>query len=105
LFISRRTLWNHYYRISRKLGARNIRDALRILQTEPLEQAMHTLRLSPRGREVFMLIREGLNNKGISERLGMGISGVKRHKEKMLLQNKCSTMLELIAKHHGMGSE
>ena len=30
----------------------------------------------------------------------MSVSGVKRHKEKMLLQNNCSTLLELIAKYH-----
>ena len=50
----------------------------------------------------FMLIMEGLNIKKISERLGMSISGVKRHREKMLLQNGCTDMLELIAKYHGM---
>jgi len=49
-----------------------------------------------------MLIMEGLNIKKISERLGMSISGVKRHREKMLLQNGCTDMLELIAKYHGM---
>jgi hypothetical protein len=32
----------------------------------------------------------------------MSINGVKRHRETMLLQNNCATMLELIAKYHGM---
>ena len=29
----------------------------------------------------------------------MGVNGVKRHKEKMLHQNNCETMRELIAKY------
>ena len=66
---------------------------------------MSTLRFSPRGKEVFMLIREGMPDKRIAECLGMGGSGVKRHKEKMLLDNNCASILELIAKYHGMAVE
>ena len=63
------------------------------------------LHFSPRGKEVFLLVREGLTHKQIGERLGMSTNGVKRHKEKMLLQNKCATILELIAKYHGIRGE
>jgi len=87
--------------IRKTLGASSTLEMLHILRTVS-ENAAPALRFSPRGKEVFMLIKEGLTNKRISERLGMGVSGVKRHKEKMLLQNKCATMLELIAKYHGM---
>ena len=66
---------------------------------------MPMLRFSPRGKEVFLLIKEGLSHKQVSERLGMGINGVKRHREKMLLQNNCATILELIAKYHGAHGE
>jgi DNA-binding CsgD family transcriptional regulator len=48
-----------------------------------------------------MLIMKGLSIKEISGRLGIGISGVKRHREKMLLQNECTNMLQLVAKYHG----
>lgn len=47
----------------------------------------------------------GCTYKEIAERLGISISGVYRHREKMLLQNKdgdtdtCESMLELAAKH------
>ena len=104
LFIAECTLRNHLYNIRKKLGAHSIRDIVRLQEIMPV-QNVSTLRFSPRGREVFILIREGLTNKGISERLGMGVSGVKRHKEKMLLQNHCASMLELIAKFHGMDGE
>jgi DNA-binding CsgD family transcriptional regulator len=37
----------------------------------------------------------------IGERMGMSLSGVTRHKEKMLLQNDCNSMTELLLKYHG----
>jgi DNA-binding CsgD family transcriptional regulator len=104
LFIARCTLRNHIYNIRKKLGAHSIREIVRLQQVMPIH-AMSTLRFSPRGQEVFKLIREGLSNKHIGERLGMGVSGVKRHKEKMLLQNNCATILELIAKYHGTDAD
>jgi DNA-binding CsgD family transcriptional regulator len=74
------------------------------MQTVPVNAA-HTLRLTPRGKEVFLFVKEGLTNKRIAERMGISVSAVKRHKEIMLLQNKCSSMLELIAKYHGTAGE
>lgn len=58
------------------------------------------LRLTPRGLEVFMDILKGLSTKEVAENLGMSTSCVRRHKEKMLLQNNCGTMMELIARHY-----
>lgn len=58
------------------------------------------LRLTPRGLEVFMHILKGLSTKEVAENLGMSTSCVRRHKEKMLLQNNCGTMLELITRHY-----
>lgn len=62
---------------------------------------MSTIRLTPRGREVFELAMRGLSIKEISEYLGISYSGVLRHREKMLLVNKCASMLQLIAKYQG----
>ena len=58
------------------------------------------LKLTPRGAEVFQLILTGMSDKKIGEALGMSYSGVRRHKEKMLLVNGCNTLLELVAKYH-----
>lgn len=66
---------------------------------------MSTIILTPRGREVFELIMRGLTIKEISERLEISYSGVLRHREKMLLANRCNSMLELIAKYHGTHTE
>ena len=41
----------------------------------------------------------------ICERLGMGINGIKRHKDKMLWQNNCETMAELVAKYRRAARE
>lgn len=63
-------------------------------------KAISPLRLTPRGAEVFALILNGVNDVSIGQRLGISYSAVRRHREKMLLQNSCDTMLELIAKHN-----
>jgi DNA-binding CsgD family transcriptional regulator len=104
LFITTGSLYQHLARIRKKSGARNNRELLHLLRKTP-EHVMNTLRFTPRGREVFALIIEGLTSKGISERLGMGINGIKRHKDKMLLQNDCETMRELIAKYRQAAGE
>ena len=70
-----------------------------MLNTE-LEFKSHYLKLTPRGAEVFRLILEGVTDHGIAKRLGISYSGVRRHKEKMLLANGCASMLELVAKYH-----
>jgi DNA-binding CsgD family transcriptional regulator len=63
------------------------------------------IKLSPRGKEVFALIVEGMSSKRIGERLGISVSGVRRHKEKMLIRNKCASMLELLAKYNGKNDD
>lgn len=64
------------------------------------ESAISGLELTPRGKEVFCLMLDGLSDAQIAERLGISYSGVRRHKEKMLLVNGCTTVLELIAKNY-----
>lgn len=61
-----------------------------------------TVRLSPRGKDVLRLFMRGFTYKQISENLGMSISGVRRHREKMLWQNDCESVLELIAKYEAL---
>jgi DNA-binding CsgD family transcriptional regulator len=104
LFVTTGSLYQHLSRIRKKFGARNNRELLHILR-KTSEYAMYTLRFTPRGREVFALIMEGLTSKRISERLGMGVNGIKRHKDKMLWQNDCETMRELIAKYRHAAGE
>jgi DNA-binding CsgD family transcriptional regulator len=104
LFITPGSLRLHLTRLRKKLNVHSNRELLHILRKTP-EHAMYTLRFTPRGREVFALLIEGLTSKVISERLGMGVNGIKRHKDKMLLQNNCETMRELIAKYYSTVGE
>ncbi|WP_291447667.1 LuxR C-terminal-related transcriptional regulator [Desulfovibrio sp.] len=62
---------------------------------------MPSIKLTPRGKEVFSMILNGTSNKCIAKHLGMSLSGVRRHREKMLLQNDCENTLELLAKYYG----
>ncbi len=104
LFVDAETIYTHLANIREAIGARNSFEMLSLLHAEK-DNAMPTIRLSPRGKEVFALLLQGLNNAAIGGRLGMGVNGVKRHREKMLLQNGCKSILELIAKYHGTGGE
>ncbi|WP_418216122.1 LuxR C-terminal-related transcriptional regulator [Bilophila wadsworthia] len=98
------TVYWHLAIIRKIFGVHSNIELLHQLTEEP-EMDMSTIQLTPRGREVFELVLHGLSIKEISERLGISYSGVLRHREKMLLVNKCASMLELIAKYHGTYTE
>ena len=61
--------------------------------------------LTPRGRNVFELVLEGKTINEIAELLCISHSGVLRHREKMLEQNGCHSMNELVAKYYGLLSD
>lgn len=57
--------------------------------------------LTPRGACVFYMSLNGFTTVRIAHDLKMTTSGVRRHREKMLMVNKCNSMLELAAKYYG----
>ena len=57
------------------------------------------IRVSPRGKQVLDLFSRSFSRQQIAEQLGMSVSGVRRHCEKMLWKNGCESMLALIAKY------
>lgn len=57
------------------------------------------MKLSPRGRQILELFMHGMTYKQIAKQLSISRSGVRRHLEKMLWQNECKSMLELIARY------
>ena len=59
------------------------------------------IRLTPRGKKVLELYMRGHTYRQIAKHLGMSVGGVRRHLEKMLLQNNCDSMLKIIAKYQG----
>lgn len=99
LCIDRAIVYLHLAHIRKSVGAHSSIEMLHILLDEP-ETSRNPLKLTPRGAEVFQLILKGMSDKKIGETLGMSYSGVRRHKEKMLLANDCNDMLELVAKYY-----
>lgn len=59
----------------------------------------------PRGRKIFQLILAGKTSKEIAEHFCISYSGVLRHREKMLEQNDCHSMTELIAKYYNLSDD
>jgi DNA-binding CsgD family transcriptional regulator len=57
------------------------------------------VKLSPRGREVMEVFMRGCTYRQIAQCMGINLSGVQRHREKILWQNDCESMLELIARY------
>ena len=60
----------------------------------------NAIKLTPRGATVFGLTLQGVNDKKIADLMGISYSAVRRHKEKMLHSNGCTTMLELVATYY-----
>lgn len=97
--IDRKVVYLHLANIRKSIGAHSSIEMLHLI-LDDLGASRNPLKLTPRGAEVFQLILKGMSDKKIGEALGMSYSGVRRHKEKMLLVNGCNTILELVAKYH-----
>lgn len=64
------------------------------------ECKIRQLILTPRGAEVLQLSVTGMSGREIGKKLGISFSAVKRHKEKMLLANSCTSIQDLIAVYY-----
>lgn len=104
LSIDIKTVYRHLANIRKELGVHSSIEIL-YFTTNDSEFKPHNIRLTSRGKEVFQLILEGLSDKQVGERLGISYSGVRRHKEKMLIANECESMLELISKYYANCTE
>lgn len=102
LFVSYGTIRWHLVNLRRYFKVRTTRELLHKLEVDCIADAPAStsqIKLSPRGKEVFDLFMRSFTHREIAERLGMSVSGVRRHCEKMLWKNGCNTMLALIAKY------
>jgi DNA-binding CsgD family transcriptional regulator len=101
LAISYGTVRWHLVNLRRGFSVRTTRELL--LQIEAVPTSVDTvpekIKLSPRGKEVLELFMRSFTYSQIAEELGMSVSGVRRHCEKMLWKNGCESMLCLIAKY------
>jgi DNA-binding CsgD family transcriptional regulator len=97
--ITNGTLRQYILIITKAFGVHSTLELLLMLDTTGLSDAP-AVRLTPRGKEVLRLLLTGMTNRRIGECMGISLSGVRRHREKMLQQNGCESMLELIARYH-----
>ena len=55
------------------------------------------IKISPRSKEIIELFMKGKTYKQIADQLKISVSGVRRHMEKIIIQNKCKSALEFIS--------
>ena len=101
---SRKLIHLHLSRIRKKFSVHTTLEIMRCTG-ETLAYPKHPIKLTPRGAEVFRLSLSGVNTTRIARCLKISRSGVRRHREKMLMANGCNSMLELVAKYYGTYAE
>ena len=99
LSISREVIYLHLANARKKLNAHNSIELLYIISKNKNFDNTR-IKLSPRGCEVFQLIIIGLTNRQIATYLKISQSTVRKHKEKMLSDNECTSMIELVSKYY-----
>lgn len=87
--------------LARAREALDVHTSIQMLQPEQhTASPQNAIKLTPRGTTVFELTLQGVNDKKIADLMGISYSAVRRHKEKMLYSNGCTTMLELVATYY-----
>lgn len=99
LCISRKTVYRHLEDIRNNLNTHNSITILYNIYGE-CKCKKQNIKLTPRGFEVFSLIIQGKTDSYISKQLGISYSGVRKHKEKMLEQNDCTSIWQLLGKYY-----
>ena len=104
LYITYGTVRWHLLNLRKAYSVHSTRELLLVADARA-SNTPQPVRLSPRGKEVLELFMRGFTYREIAEQLGMSRSGVSRHREKILWQNDCKSMLELIAKYRAWLAE
>lgn len=90
----------HLFHIRKKFSVHTTIEIMRCVG-EMITYPRAPIKLTPRGTYVFYMSLNGFTTVRIARDLKMTKSGVRRHREKMLLVNDCNSMLELAAKYYG----
>lgn len=101
LSIQRATVYRHQATIRKLYNVNGSIELMRAIISET-KRNLSQLVLTPRGKEVFELVLDGKTSNEIAGFLGISYSGVLRHREKILEQNDCHSMNELVAKYYGL---
>ena len=105
LSIHRTTVYRHQATIRTEYGVHGNIEFMRAILSGLQKPTASQLVLTPRGREVFQLVLAGKTSREIAGILCISYSGVLRHREKMLEQNDCHSMTELVAKYYNLSSD
>lgn len=98
LGIKTSTLYQHLVELRKRTGCHSSMKMITSRLDMTCQQvAVMDMGLTPRETEVFLLILDGLTTSQIAHRLSISESGVKRHREKILLKSGRGSMLELAA--------
>jgi DNA-binding CsgD family transcriptional regulator len=95
LYVSVRTIYRHFANLRKVFNVHTTREILLAFDAG-VTSIRPAVRLTPRGKEVLELYMHGYTYRQIADLLGMSVGGVRRHREKMLLQNDCESVLKLI---------
>ena len=104
LSIQRATVYRHQATIRKQYNVNGSIELMRAILSET-KRNLSQLILTPRGSDVFELVMDGKTSSEIAESLCISYSGVLRHREKMLEQNDCHSMNELVAKYYGLSAD
>lgn len=99
LHISYETIRWYLANLRKAYAVHSTRELLLMVQLPHESTTIQKMKLSPRGRQILELFMHGMTYKQIAKQLSISRSGVRRHLEKMLWQNECKSMLELIARY------
>lgn len=100
LSIQRTTFYRHLATIRQNYNVHSTIELMMTICEKNKDVNMDCIKLTPRGKDIFTLILEGKKISDIAQELCISYSGVLRNREKMLFQNDCHSMTELIAKYH-----
>lgn len=103
LSIQRTTVYRHLANIRKIYGVHGSIELMRAVNSD-MATNISKLTLTSRGKEVFKLALDGKTISEMAKLLSISFSGVLRIREKMLVQNDCHSMNELIAKYYGLFS-
>ena len=94
---------NHILQLHKICGVHTTRELLRVLVTENLvtvEECPALEYLPQRGRHILDLLSQGNSRPQVAQMLGITVSGVKKHCERLVDGNGCASLYELIARYN-----
>ncbi len=96
--IKEKAFKKHLASIRKVLGVRNTPEMICKLCDNDKKSLKH-IKLTKRGKQIFLLIIQGFTSKEIAKQIGITESTVKDHREIMLGMNYCENICQLVYKY------